>query len=386
MKNTRLLPAILPAAGLAVAVAAAVPALAASGGPQPSMAAVTAPRSSTPGPATAGPRPASGTISDAARTTEPTASNPAASTSPGSYLLRPMPAGTVSFSRDTYGHLQAHVHMYGLTPGSAHGVVIENQGDARNRPRVVFSPLSATAAGQADTTLTSARATGRLPASSRLVIQLGSSGDRSGSSLLAGTPIAETGPLPAHPGSAGAFTLHAVTYGTYDTRLSGRATITFDAAAHTLTVSLAATGLTPGPHAAHIHLGSCQAQGPVKYMMTDFIADAHGDIHGPGWRTGQIRVITGVTSVPGPGTSYLNLHLGGMSQILSNGAPTLAFRPMLCTNISSFATVATTPPAAASTSPAAPSMASSAPAPTPTHKPAPGSSPSAVPAAQPTHW
>ena len=134
--------------------------------------------------------------------------------------------------------------------------------------------------------------------------------------------------------------------------------ITFDAAAQTLTVVVTASGLTPGPHAAHIHLGSCQNQGPVKYMLPDFEADAHGDING------QARVIHGVASVPGPGSWYLNLHQGGMSQILADGAPTLAFRPMLCTDITSFA-AAGAPPAMPGSEPG---------------------SPSAAPAVQPTHW
>jgi hypothetical protein len=71
--------------------------------------------------------------------------------------------------------------------------------------------------------------------------------------------------------------------------------------------------------------------------MTDFTADAAGNI------VNQTRVVTGVASVPGPGNWYLNLHQGGMNQILANGAPTLSFRPMLCADITSFAMTGTTP-------------------------------------------
>ncbi len=370
MRNTSLLSVIVTGACVAVAAMTTIPALAASGGPEPSISAVAAPPPS----ATAAPDsgPGSGATPSAAMTPGPAATNPGTNTWPGSYILQPMPAGVVSFSRDAYGRLQAHVRMYGLTPGSAHGVVIESAGDDKGWPREVFSALYATPGGQADMTLTSTRAAGWLQPASRLVIQLGSTGGWNGSELPAGEPIAETGPLPADPSRAGIFTLHAVTYGTYDVGPSGRATITFNASTRTLTVSVTAAGLTPGPHAAHIHLGSCQNQGPVKYMMADFIANAAGDI------TGQTRVITGVTSVPGPGAWYLNLHQGGMSQILANGVPTLAFRPMLCTNISSFASAGPAPSAAASASPAATNAQSSA--------PTPDSSLYATPAAQPTHW
>jgi hypothetical protein len=36
--------------------------------------------------------------------------------------------------------------------------------------------------------------------------------------------------------------------------------------------------------------------------------------------------------MPASGTWYLNLHLGDSNSILSNGAPALSFRPLLCAN------------------------------------------------------
>ena len=89
-----------------------------------------------------------------------------------------------------------------------------------------------------------------------------------------------------------------------------------------------AGGLTARAHAAHIHLGSCQRQGPVTYMFTDFIADSHGNIHH------QARVVTGVTSVMLNGGWYFNLHQGNSNDILSKGGqPTIFFRPLLCANV-----------------------------------------------------
>jgi Cu/Zn superoxide dismutase len=42
--------------------------------------------------------------------------------------------------------------------------------------------------------------------------------------------------------------------------LSGNATVTYDPNAQTLAVTLNATGVTPGDHAAHIHTGTrCQS-------------------------------------------------------------------------------------------------------------------------------
>jgi hypothetical protein len=262
---------------------------------------------------------------------------------------------------------------------------------------VWFSVLTANAVGQADATLTSVDSARLLPPQSRFVIRLGNSaGDP-----LAAEPIAETGVLPVGPVPGAAFALRAVTVDTDGVSLgppAGQATISYNASAQTLTVTLTAAGLTPGPHAAHIHLGSCLNQGPVKYMMADFVADANGAI------VDQTRVVTGVTGVPGPGNWYLNLHQGGMNQILANGGPTLSFRPMLCADLTSVATtgVAGTngtpsasptatpagtpmPPAPAGT-PIPPTPAGTPSTTMPTSTPTPTSSPALTINATPTHY
>jgi len=251
-----------------------------------------------------------------------------------------MPAGTVSLTRDAQGQLLAHVRMFGLTPGSSHTVAVTGLGAGRAAAQ--FPVLTADATGRVDTTLIAAGRVTALPPLSRFVIRLGSDG-----SALAAEPIAESGVLPRHP-QGGTAVFHAVTGGGIITdQPRGQAMVSYDAAAQTLTVTVSAAGLNPGPHAAHIHLGSCASQGPVKYMLPDFIADRWGDIDH------QTRVVTGVPSGPGPGNWYLNLHLGGMNQILANGAPTLSFRPLLCTNVTSVAGMG------------APSMTSPAATPTP---------------------
>jgi hypothetical protein len=267
-------------------------------------------------------------------------------TGPGAYLLGPMPAGTVSLSRAGQGQLRAHVRVFGLTPGSSHTVAIDGLGGA-GRAAAQFPALTAGATGQVDATLTSAGRVTSLPPFSRFVIRLGSDGSTgSDGSALAAEPIAESGVLPEHPGSTTS-AVHAVTAdtgGTVTGQPRGQAALSYDAAAQTLTITVSASGLNPGPHAAHIHLGSCASQGPVKYMLPDFIADSRGDIGQ------QTRVVTGVPSVPGPGNWYLNLHMGGMNQILANGAPTLSFRPLLCTNVTSVAGMNSASPTAVPTS------------------------------------
>jgi hypothetical protein len=88
-----------------------------------------------------------------------------------------------------------------------------------------------------------------------------------------------------------------------------------------------AFALVSSAGAAHIHVGSCASQGPVQYMLMDFVANGQGQI------VNQVRTVTGVT-MPVPATGwYLNLHQGNSNNILSNGQPTVNFRPLLCANI-----------------------------------------------------
>jgi hypothetical protein len=116
---------------------------------------------------------------------------------------------------------------------------------------------------------------------------------------------------------------HGRSYGTPQ----GAAVVSYDPNAQTISVTVNASGLTPGAHAAHIHLGSCQSQGAVQYMLTDFTADGNGQI------VNETRVVTNVTTpLPASGW-YLNLHQGNSGDILAHGSPTINFRPLLCGGI-----------------------------------------------------
>ena len=108
----------------------------------------------------------------------------------------------------------------------------------------------------------------------------------------------------------------------------GHAMVSYQARRRTLTVTVSASGVTPGPHAAHIHLGSCQSQGPVKYMLRDLVANRQGRI------VHAVRVFTNVTAPIPPSGWYLNIHQGNSGNILfRNGQPTIFFRPLLCADI-----------------------------------------------------
>ena len=232
--------------------------------------------------------------------------------------LHAMPHGSVSFGRGRRHHLTVLVSVYGLTPGSSHAVDLRIP---HHFAVIRFSTLTAASSGQAHATLISHYA-GPWPRGSQLIIAMGASGDR-----IARTPIAVTERL-RHAGRhhrliAVEVSPHGVSYGTP----RGAARLSYNPRKHTLTVTVHAIGLTPGPHAAHIHLGSCQNQGPVKYMLTDLVANRRGIVRR------AVSVFTGVTQpIPAHGW-YLNIHQGNSRNILHNGQPTIFFRPLLCANI-----------------------------------------------------
>ncbi len=232
--------------------------------------------------------------------------------------LRAMPAGTVTFGR-RHGRLTVHAVMLGLTPGSSHSVNLVIPGRSR---AIRFSPLTANSAGHASSVLRS-HFTGHLRHGGRLLIRMGVRGGR-----VAREPIAGTRRL-SHPGHRPhrLIPVEVSRGGISSGTPRGRATISYNAHRHTLTVTVRASGLTPGLHAAHIHLGSCRSQGPVKYMLRDLAADRHGRI------VHAVRVVTDVTTpIPARGW-YLNIHQGNSSNIVSGGQPTIFFRPLLCANI-----------------------------------------------------
>ncbi|MGE5136787.1 MAG: CHRD domain-containing protein [Gemmatimonadota bacterium] len=108
----------------------------------------------------------------------------------------------------------------------------------------------------------------------------------------------------------------------------GSAILTYSARHHTLTVAVQASGVTPGRHAAHIHLGACRSQGPIQYSLGDLVANSHGVI------LPAVRIFRHVTQPVPAGGWYLNIHQGNMNTIVSNGMPTILFRPLLCADIS----------------------------------------------------
>jgi hypothetical protein len=232
--------------------------------------------------------------------------------------LTPMPQGTVKLGWDRWGGVDATVNAYGLTPGSAHTVELVNED---GREVASFGTLTANGVGQAWAKLDS-KYTHDLDGS-RVVILNGTAGDP-----VSAEPIAHT-PWDVEGGHT--YRLTSVEVSADGTRYGtpqGWASVTYNPYAKTISVTVNASGVTPGAHAAHIHIGSCASQGAVKYMLMDFTANDEGRINH------ETRTVTGVTTpLPASGW-YLNLHQGNGNNIVdANGNPTINFRPLICGNI-----------------------------------------------------
>jgi hypothetical protein len=216
--------------------------------------------------------------------------------------LSAMPTGTITTGTTAAGQQFVEVDVYGLTPGSAHLVTLHAK---------PIGTLSADATGQATQTF-------NVPGIAlwdRVRILDGGAGTR----VIAVSDATGLG--------NGPYPLKAVEAGFSADSMHGSATLVYSPVRATITVTLSAWGVSPGLHAAHIHLGSCASQGGVRYMMMDFKANGWGQINH------ETRMITGVTAAPPATGWYLNLHQGNSNNILSGGNPTINFRPLLCANI-----------------------------------------------------
>jgi len=231
--------------------------------------------------------------------------------------LAPMPHGTVRFDRDGSGTVDATPNVFGLTPGSSHTVELVDRG---GQPADSLGTLTANGVGQATATFDTRYQ--HVSGSWRLVILNGTAADPVSAEPIAQTQRYHSG-RHAYRLTPVEVSADGVKYGTPQ----GWARVTYDPGAQTISVTVTASGLTPGAHAAHIHVGSCAAQGAVQYMLMDFSASASGQI------VDQTRTVTNVTTPPPASGWYLNLHQGNSNNILANGNPTINFRPLLCGDI-----------------------------------------------------
>jgi hypothetical protein len=207
--------------------------------------------------------------------------------------------------------------MAGLGPSSTHPAHI-HAGTCANTGSVLYplQPVVSDAVGVGDVTTTVSGVTGGIPATGWAI------NIHTGPGL---TPADQYRPIACLDVSNPS---HAATFqGTFQPAVgtgndvTGTATLSLSPTAHTLGVSLTVQGLDPNTvHPAHVHLGSCQSQGPVLYPLPNLTADASG-------AASVTYTFTGVTATSIPGDWYVNVH---NTTALSTQ---VGFTPLTCGNV-----------------------------------------------------
>jgi hypothetical protein len=245
--------------------------------------------------------------------------------SPLIVALSNQPSGTVALSWDPQTkNVSAKVQMVGFTPGSSHAMHI-HQGScaAQGDVLVPFPDVTANDVGAIDTTVTSSQPSAAgLAAGTFLNLHLAPAPQLGGPGSLGYTPISCADITPS-----ASTTLTMAPLPQPGQHPQGSATLTYDPAKKALSVAVTASGLVAGSdHAVHIHLGSCDSQGAVKYPLDDLVTSPTGAAE-------TTTVIQNVDQAPPATGWYFNVHLGSSSQIEQNGQPTLYFQPIVCGNI-----------------------------------------------------
>lgn len=256
-----------------------------------------------------------------------TSTSAPATSAPSPTLTAPLayaPTGSVTLSWSPQTHkVTADVHMADFAPGSAHALHIHSGSCAApGGVLVAFPDVTADGAGAVNASVTaSAPSPTGLPSHNAYFnIHLGNTHELS--TTLGFTPIGCAN-LPPH-GSSESVHLAVGPPPQVGDHPSGSTTITFNAQAKTETVVVRVRGLLPNTtHAAHIHLGSCESEGAVKYPLAQVTVGSTGS----GTST---TVLHSATPLPKSGL-YVNVHYGSASQLVSHGpGPTLYFQPILC--------------------------------------------------------
>jgi len=265
----------------------------------------------------------SSTTATTSATTSATATASGVAGSPVNVTLGDQPSGTVALSWDPQTkNVSAKLQMVGFTPGSSHAMHI-HQGSCASQGDVLVPFPDVTDGGAIDTTVTSSQPSAAgLAAGTFLNIHLASAAQMGAPGSLGYTPISCADITPA-----ASATLTMAPLPEPGQHPQGSAKLTYDPAKKALSVAVTASGLVAGSdHAVHIHLGSCDAQGAVKYPLDDLVASPTGAAE-------TTTVIQNVDQAPPASGWYFNVHLGSSSQIEQNGQPTLYFQPIICGNI-----------------------------------------------------
>lgn len=234
--------------------------------------------------------------------------------------LTHVPHGQATLTYDgTSRSMTVTIHLVGLAPSSTHPAHIHAGSCGKEGPVVYpLDPVVADAGGVATSTTRVPNVTqGGIPNGAWYINVHNGPGLKPATQAL---PIACGNVSTGATGTAtGATVPLTEAVGSPDQAASGTARLGIVKGA--LQVVLNISGLAPNSsHAAHIHLGSCEAQGPVFKPLNSVVADGTG-------HATVTTVISTVTAIPVRGW-YVNVH-----RTVDVSAGQTDFDPILCGDV-----------------------------------------------------
>ena len=236
--------------------------------------------------------------------------------------LNHSPVGTSDLTWNAASQtLTVKVALSGLAPNSTHPQHIHS-GDCNSNGAIAhqLNPLTANSlgVGTSETTITGVK--DGIPAKGWYI------NVHNGPNLspeIQFAPIACANITNSTTSTASNQSVHVTFEGTTAANESASGTAQLSIASGKLTVKITMSGLAPNStHIAHVHKGSCEAQGAVLYPLTSVVADASG-------KGTPTTVVPNVSSIPAKGW-YVNVHLGSTTDDLNTQT---GFDPIACGNV-----------------------------------------------------
>jgi len=265
-------------------------------------------------------------IAAACSTSEPSTTNGSTTSGPtnqtANATLKHVPTGTSDVKWDaTSKTLTVTVWLSGLAPKSTHPQHI-HKGDCNSDGAVVYTlnPIVADGTGVGTSETTIADVANGIPQSGWYLNVHNGPGL---SPDLQATPIACANIANPNASTGSNQSVHLTLGATSAASQGASGSAQLAVVNNQLTVKVTLSGLVPNStHIAHIHSGSCEAQGAVKYPLNPIVADGQGN-------GTSITTVDQVTTIPSSGW-YVNVHLGGTKDELSTQT---GDDPIACGNV-----------------------------------------------------
>lgn len=252
----------------------------------------------------------------------PTLTTPPSQTTQARATLNHVPTGTSDLKWNAASQtLTVTVWLSGLAPKSTHPAHI-HKGDCKSNGAIVYTlnPIVADSTGVGTSETTIPQVTNGIPQSGWY---LNAHDGPELAPALQATSIACANIVNSSASTSSDQSVHLTLGATSAANQSASGSAQLSIVDGKLTVKVTLSGLAPNStHIAHLHKGTCEAQGEVKYPLQSVIADASG-------KGTSTTTVDQVTSIPATGW-YVNVHLGGTADELNTQTGN---DPIVCGNV-----------------------------------------------------